>query len=467
MGAIWQIEYMKAVLRFIKIATSVFLIIAGVFFLIISFPIYDDMIWQVLYFFDFSTNLPDVVKLVGITLFPLVSICAFGLLVMRLITRRRLRVLVIAFFLSSALFYTSLLISDLPSRYNLEFNLSALNPWTRSALVEDQIEDREYTVSIFESPYTDHTKSIMIRIATTESYGCSPSSIDSAIEQSGNTIVVTIDGDISQPTGGCFWSMEPATATYGMSADEGLYALVLRKSENEDRYAFRVSTDEINITDISTEFSRLALVDTRVLRYPIGSITVRCMRDLEKPNANSEPTCDEFYTHLRNLGAVKSMKQYSRVLNTFEELYDYDGDAERLKELVESYWRYHSIFVLISTRGGESYNSDDYWMRERKKNEERAAIRGDRPVKCVPPDIVSTDEIPRDRLDKLSEYLKSHNLVPLDSSLSDIFDIGNAVDTYKIQINVGEGKAEYWASKIKEDNPWIDLPVWALSSSCD
>jgi hypothetical protein len=113
---------MKAPLKVVKILISLLLIILGVFFLVLGFPVYNDMIWQVLYFFDFSIDWPDVLKLIGITLFPLVSICASGLLVMRLITRRRLRFLVIVFFISSAFFYASLWISDLPGQYTPRFD---------------------------------------------------------------------------------------------------------------------------------------------------------------------------------------------------------------------------------------------------------------------------------------------------------------------------------------------------------
>ncbi len=108
----------KIILGIIKIIALVSLIGAGLFFLVGGYAIFQDMVWQGVYFFDFSVDWPDVVKLVGIALFPFVSICTFALLVARIFIRQRIRFHVIVFFLSSVLFYLSLMISDLPSQFS-------------------------------------------------------------------------------------------------------------------------------------------------------------------------------------------------------------------------------------------------------------------------------------------------------------------------------------------------------------
>ena len=465
---------MKTLLRVVKIIISLSLVIVGVFFLILGFPVYGDMIWQVLYFFDFSVDRPDVVKLVGITLFPIVSTCAFVLLVMRLITRRSMRFQLIVFFLSASFFYASLWISDLPSQYNLDLNISRLFESQQNIESKELKDDREFLVSVSE----DYDKSnpeipISIWVQTTETYSdCSIAGLSGNMQKFGNTIVIDV-GNVVFQEHGCYFESIPATYRTQISDEDGLYVLVIRKSGREDRYAFRITGDEINSSEISTSYTRLKYNNKRVLRRPVVSITADCRKYIASRNANLEPSCDVFFQVLQSIGARKSKMKDARIISSIKTVdnyshevafFDYAFDLADLKWEIESYWMNESLQILVSTREGEDI-ADNYSMRKERWKEYRANEAWVE-ANCKPHNLITIDNISRDWLEKLSEYLKSHSLVPTDASLTTVFKMGNTVNTYATTIKVEKGKAQFWASKIQEDFLALKSSI-RTASSCD
>ncbi len=462
---------MKTALRFITIVISVFYIIEGALFLFLAFPIYVDMVWQVLYFFNFSVDWLDVLKLIGITLFPFMSICAFALLVTRLFIRRPIRYHVALFFLSSAIFFISFI---LPSQYNLNLNILRFSQPHQDIENSEPKDDREFIISVYE----DYEKSnpeipISVRVETTETYSdCSIAGLSGNMQKFGNTIVIDV-GNVVFQEHGCYFELIPATYRTQISDEDGLYALVIRKSGREDRYAFRITGGEINSSEISTSYTRLNYNNKRVFRRPVVSITADCRKYLDKQNANLEPSCNVFFEALRGIGARKSKEKSTSMANFTisadnysQEIrhFDYVFDLADLKEEVELYWMNESLQILISTREGE-YIADNYSMREEWWKKYRASEAWAE-ANCKPHNLIIIDNIPREWLERLSEYLKSHNLVPTDSSLGTIFKMGNEVNTYAVTIKVEKGKAEFWASEMRENFSALKSSI-KTASSCD
>ena len=213
------------------------------------------------------------------------------------------------------------------------------------------------TLSVSEE-LSDKGTQIYLKLYTVKIYPCTGYRLNADFKIQGNTILVDIKG-ISSPEGGLGYTVPTVSKRARFSKDiskiEGNYLLIIRNGTREDKYNLSITKEEVRIDTISSSFTHLSRSRNRVLRFPLGSIKVRCDKRADDPH---ESLCDQFYKDLESIGATKSNKEYAKQLSrTHSVLYDYSGNLTALKNLVDKYSRYDYMSIEVWTpRGGVFYS---------------------------------------------------------------------------------------------------------------